>query len=158
MTDSIPNGLVQLESLPGRRRVPAPQNRKRPVTVPPPVTPEVSIPATTIGAVPPPEAKSETDPLVVEPAPAVPVAASAASRAGPDRPLRATQVYLDGPADELLRRCSAAGLLQGSRDVTNSGVIRYALARLATQMTPEQVAEAMLNGDQALRRPGRRRI
>lgn len=153
MTDPIPNGLTQLESLTGRRRVPPPRNRKRPVTVPPPVTATPTAGPDEVAAPP----ARDTGP-VVELRPATAPSPSVGPRSERDRPLRATQVYVDGPADELLRRCSAAGLLQGSRDVTNSGVIRYALARLATQMTPEQVAEAMLSGDDSLRRPGRRRV
>jgi hypothetical protein len=76
----------------------------------------------------------------------------------PISPLRATQVYLDGDSDQFLRQCSAAGLIQGSRDVTNSGVIRYALSRLAAEMSHEEVALAMLDdNNSALRRPGRKR-
>lgn len=47
---------------------------------------------------------------------------------------------------------------RGSRDVTMSGVIRFALAQLAATKTPEEVAKSMLAGDTALRRPGRRRL
>ncbi len=154
MTEEIPNGLTQLESLAGRRRVPPPQNRKRPVTVPPAV-PET--PTSGPHGVAEPLQEPAAQQIVGQPTD-LPSSPSTGSHRERDRPLRATQVYLDEPADELLRRCSSAGLLQGSRDVTNSGVIRYALARLAAQMTAEQIAEAMLSGDVALRRPGRRRL
>lgn len=153
MTEAIPNGLTQLESLAGRRRVPPPQNRKRPVTVPPAV-PETPTSGPRVAE---PLQEPAAQQIVGQPTD-LPSSSSTGSHRERDRPLRATQVYLDEPADELLRRCGSAGLLQGSRDVTNSGVIRYALARLAAQMTAEQVAEAMLSGDVALRRPGRRRL
>lgn len=140
MTDAaIENGLLDLEQR-SSRRAPIPRHPKRAVVVPP------SPPA-------------QPAPAVVEvrerrpeqrPAPAREPRAQSS--------LRATQVYLDGDCDDFLRRCSAAGLIRGSRDVTNSGVIRYALSRLAAEMDPDDVALAMLDGrSPALRRPGRKR-
>jgi hypothetical protein len=55
-------------------------------------------------------------------------------------------------------RTTASTAIEGSRDVTMSGVIRFALAQLAATKTPEEVAKSMLAGDTALRRPGRRRL
>lgn len=110
------------------RRAPAPRHPKRPVEIPP-------APA---AAPVPPRAAAE------------PVVRSTA-------PLRATQIYLDEESDDFLRRCGAAGLIQGSRDVTNSGVIRYLLAKAAAESAPDEIARALLDNSASLRRPGRRR-
>jgi len=148
----IENGLSELESR--RRNRPAPQHPKRPVVVPPP-------------AVILPEALPSDDELVrVAPAAAAPLrsapvespARAVVPRRAAASPVRATQVYLDEETMDFLRTCSAAGLMAGSRDVTNSGVIRYAVARLAGQLNPEQVADALLNDSNTARRsPGRPR-
>ena len=148
MTETIENGLLDLEqrTSQGSRRTPPPRHPKRAVEVPPPPPPVESAP---------PEASSVVDvrkKALEEAAPAVPVLAPRNLS-----PLRATQVYLDPESDAFLRRCGAAGLIKGSRDITNSGVIRYALARLAAEISPDEIAEAMLDGDSALRRPGRKR-
>lgn len=134
----IENGLSQLESR--RRSRPAPQHPKRPVQVPPPLTAPVQA------------ISDQADPVPL-PAPATPL---------PPRrtlaPVKATQVYLDEPTMDVLRRCGAAGLIAGSRDVTNSGVIRFAVARLVEQLSPEQIAEHMLDDSNTARRsPGRQR-
>jgi len=134
----IENGLSQLESR--RRSRPAPHHPKRPVQVPPLVTAPVKA------------VTDRTDPVRL-PAPATPLASRPALA-----PLKATQVYLDEPTMDVLRRCGAAGLIAGSRDVTNSGVIRFAVARLVEQLSPEQIAEAMLDDSNTARRsPGRQR-
>lgn len=133
----IENGLSQLESR--RRSRPAPQHPKRPVQVPPPL---IAAPA-----------QQEDQPIDRVPPPVTPVAARPVFA-----PVKATQVYLDEPTMDVLRRCGAAGLIAGSRDVTNSGVIRYAVARLAAQLSPDQIAEAMLDDSNTARRsPGRQR-
>ena len=149
MTETIENGLLDLEQRTSQnpRRTPPPRHPKRPVEVPPP-----SLPVTSIQPKAPEvvdvreEALGDQGQSTPDPAPR-----------GPS-PLRATQVYLDGENDDFLRRCSAAGLIKGSRDVTNSGVIRFALCRLAAEMAPDEVALAMLDGNSALRRPGRKRV
>ena len=125
----IENGLLDLEQR--TRRAPAPRHPKRAVEIPPPPASE---PRTTAAA-PPERAVRHTQPP----------------------PLRATQIYLDGESDDFLRRCGAAGLIQGSRDVTNSGVIRYLLAKAAAETTPDEIARALLDNSASLRRPGRRR-
>jgi len=133
----IENGLSQLESR--RRSRPAPQHPKRPVQVPPPAAATIQ-PAT--------QRADQT------PTPATPAPASRRALA----PVKATQVYLDEPTMDVLRRCGAAGLIAGTRDVTNSGVIRFAVARLAEQLNPEQITEAMLDDSNTARRsPGRQR-
>ena len=133
----IENGLSQLESR--RRSRPAPQHAKRPVQVPPPAAATIE-PAT--------QRTNQVSP---------PTAAPLASRRAL-APVKATQVYLDEPTMGVLRRCGAAGLIAGSRDVTNSGVIRFAVARLVEQLSPEQIAEAMLDDSNTARRsPGRQR-
>jgi len=147
VTETIENGLLDLEQRSqSSRRTPAPRHPKRDVEIPPPpvptATPEptaVSKPAKVVDV-------RQSDPQQ-QPVPASRKASL----------LRATQVYLDEDSDQFLRRCGAAGLIQGSRDVTNSGVIRYALSRLAAETDPEEVAVAMLDDSPSLRRPGRKR-
>ena len=134
----IENGLSQLENR--RRSRPAPQHPKRPVQVPPPVSAPVRA------------VTDRTDPMHL-PAEA-PLLASRPALG----PVKATQVYLDELTMDALRRCGAAGLIAGSRDVTNSGVIRFAVARLVEQLSPEQIAGAMLDDSNTARRsPGRQR-
>lgn len=143
---TIENGLLTLETQAGGRprRQPPPRHAKRSVEVPPPPT-----------AVQQPS--PQTEPVPAEVLDLRPEAEAAPPRTEPD-PLRPTQVHLDSSSQDFLRRCGAAGLLQGSRDVTMSGVIRFALGQLAASSSPEDVARAMLAGDSALRRPGRRRL
>lgn len=132
----IENGLSQLESR--RRSRPAPQHPKRPVQVPP-------MAETTQAATRADGASLQTPSKLL------------VSRRSP-APVKATQVYLDEPTMNVLRRCGAAGLIAGSRDVTNSGVIRFAVGLLADQFSPEQIAEAMLDDSNTARRsPGRQR-
>lgn len=149
----IENGLSELESR--RRTRPAPQHPKRPVVVPPPavVLPESPTSDDELVRVAP---VSATAPL--RSAPAESRARAVVPRRAVASPVRATQVYLDEETMDFLRTCSAAGLMAGSRDVTNSGVIRYAVARLAGQLNPEQVADALLDDSNTARRsPGRAR-
>ena len=143
---TIENGLLTLETQAGGRprRQPPPRHAKRSVEVPPP-PPAVEQPS------------PQTEPVPAEVLDLRPEAEAAPPRTEPD-PLRPTQVHLDSSSQDFLRRCGAAGLLQGSRDVTMSGVIRFALGQLAASSSPEDVARAMLAGDSALRRPGRRRL
>jgi len=142
----IENGLLQLESR--RRSRPTPQHPKRPVQVPPPIVATIQ-PAT--------QRADQMPPPTPTPTPATPPTPALASRRAL-APVKATQVYLDEPTMDVLRRCGAAGLIAGTRDVTNSGVIRFAVARLAEQLNPEQIAEAMLDDSNTARRsPGRQR-
>jgi len=144
---TIENGLLTLETQAGgrSRRQPPPRHAKRSVEVPPP-PPAAEQPSPQTEPVPAEVLDLRRETEVV-----------AAHRTEPD-PLRPTQVHLDSSSQDFLRRCGAAGLLQGSRDVTMSGVIRFALGQLAASSSPEDVARAMLAGDSALRRPGRRRL
>lgn len=144
VTETIENGLLDLEQRSqSSRRTPPPRHPKRDVEIPPPpVAAEptaVSKPSKVLDVR---ERQSQDQPVQAP---------------RKTSPLRATQVYLDEDSDQFLRRCGAAGLIQGSRDVTNSGVIRYALSRLAVEMDPDEVAVAMLDDNSALRRPGRKR-
>lgn len=148
MTETIENGLLDLEQRTSQasRRTPPPRHLKRAVEVPPPPPPAKSVSSETPSVVDVRKKAPES------PAQVAPVAPSRNSS-----PLRATQVYLDPESDDFLRRCGAAGLIKGTRDITNSGVIRYALGRLAAEASPDEIADAMLDNSSALRRPGRKR-
>lgn len=151
----IENGLSELESR--RRTRPAPQHPKRPVVVPPPPAVVSLVEA----------AVSEDDlswdapgaaAIPARPVPAKSPVPPPGARRAVASPVRATQVYLDEETMDFLRRCSAAGLMAGSRDVTNSGVIRHAVARLSAQLDPEEVADVLLDDSNTARRsPGRAR-
>ena len=144
---TIENGLTALEAQTdarSQRRQPPPRHPKRSVKVPP-----LAAAAETARAN---SAEAEAAALSQE----VP-AQQPAAKSDPTA-LRPTQVHLDASNQDFLRQCGAAGLLEGSRDVTMSGVIRFALTQLAVSKGPKEVARAMLAGDAALRRPGRRRL
>ena len=145
---TIENGLTALEAQTdarSQRRQPPPRHPKRSVKVPP-----LAAAAETA------RADNSTDAEAVALSQEVP-AQQPTAKSDPTA-LRPTQVHLDAANQDFLRRCGAAGLLEGSRDVTMSGVIRFALTQLAVSKTPKEVARAMLAGDAALRRPGRRRL
>jgi len=147
---TIENGLTALEAQTdarSQRRQPPPRHPKRSVKVPP-----LAAAAETSRADNTTDTDADADAL----SQAVP-AQQLAAKSDPTA-LRPTQVHLDAANQDFLRRCGAAGLLEGSRDVTMSGVIRFALTQLAVSKTPKEVARAMLAGDTALRRPGRRRL
>ena len=132
----IKSGLLDMET---RSRAPRPRNPKLEIAVPPP-------PPTLVPAV-------DTTPMD---APATEDAAAAAAPQrlrAPARPtVRGVQIYLDGEADQVLRACREAG------EVSNSAVIRLALAELAARRTPEEIVRILLFGDNpAHRAPGRKR-
>jgi len=62
-----------------------------------------------------------------------------------DGPLRAAQVYFDGTTDDHLRRIRAAALVGGS-DVTNSAVVRRAVAELVERHGHDGIV-ALLSDD-----------
>lgn len=72
-------------------------------------------------------------------------------------PLRATQVLLDETADNFISQVVGMAIAAGVKDITLSGIIRYALHRLGSDMQPEEVINAMLETPAVLRHPGRRR-
>lgn len=96
-------------------------------------------------------------PVTVPPAPTVPEPA-AESPAAPKRlraaarpTVRGVQVYLDAEADRILRECRDAG------EVSNSAVMRLALATLRAQMSPQEIVRTLLIDDNPARRsPGRK--
>ncbi len=67
-----------------------------------------------------------------------------------DGPLRAAQVYFDGTTDDHLRRIRAAALVGGS-DVTNSAVVRRAVAELVERHGHDGIV-ALLSDDPRTRR------
>jgi len=133
----IKSGLLDMET---RSRAPRPRKPKLEIAVPPP-PPPILVPAVDTT---PMDAPATED--------AAPAAAPQRLRA-PARPtVRGVQIYLDGEADQVLRACREAG------EVSNSAVIRLALAELAARRTPEEIVRILLFGDNpAHRAPGRKR-
>lgn len=135
----IKSGLLDMES---RSRAPRPRNPKLEIAVPPPppVPPPILVPAV------------DTTPMDAPATEGAPAAAPHRLRA-PARPtVRGVQIYLDSEADQVLRACREAG------EVSNSAVMRLALAELAARRTPEEIVRILLFGDNpAHRAPGRKR-
>jgi hypothetical protein len=71
-------------------------------------------------------------------------------------PLRPAQLYLDGTTDDHLRRIKAAALVEGS-DVTNSAVVRRAVAELVERYGYEGVVRLIYNDPRTQRGKGRPR-
>ena len=132
----IKSGLLDMEA---RSRAPRPRNPKLEIVVPPP--PPTLVPAVDTTPMDAPAKEG-----------AAPAAAPQRLRA-PARPtVRGVQIYLDGEADQVLRACREAG------EVSNSAVIRLALAELVARRTPEEIVRILLFGDNpAHRAPGRKR-
>ena len=71
--------------------------------------------------------------------------------------LRATQVLLDEVADSFISQVIGTAYSAEVKDISLSGIIRFALHRLNAEMSHEEVINAMLENPSALRHPGRRR-
>jgi len=71
-------------------------------------------------------------------------------------PLRAAQFYVDGESDEYLRKVRAEALAR-RLDVTASAVVRLALHRLMSELTPQQVADQLTEPPAWQEGVGRRR-
>jgi hypothetical protein len=67
-----------------------------------------------------------------------------------DGPLRPAQLYLDAATDNHLRRIKAAALVEGS-DVTNSAVVRRAVAELVERYDYDGIVK-LLDGDPRIER------
>ncbi|BDB63478.1 hypothetical protein RDE2_52720 (plasmid) [Rhodococcus sp. RDE2] len=147
--------------------VPPPMHRARttPVTFPKSeaqvATPEAAPAEPAPTAAPEPAATPTTTPPSPAPssAPKTPAktsrAASTPSEATPDEnPLMPATVYLTAENDDFLEDVKRAGRRsQPKIDANRAAVVRLALARLADQMTPEQVAQEL--AARAGRRPGK---
>jgi len=70
--------------------------------------------------------------------------------------LRAAQFYVDGESDEYLRKVRAEALAR-RLDVTASAVVRLALHRLMSELTPQQVADQLTEPPAWQEGVGRRR-
>jgi hypothetical protein len=70
--------------------------------------------------------------------------------------LRLGQFYLDPAADQWIRAVRLAAMQQGE-DITGSAVVRWAIARAAGEVTPEQVIQELLAAPQHRAGPGRPR-
>jgi hypothetical protein len=73
-----------------------------------------------------------------------------------DGPLRAAQLYLDPTTDDHLRRIKAAALVEGS-DVTNSAVVRRAVAELVDRYGYDGIVGLIDNDPRTARGKGRPR-
>ena len=73
-----------------------------------------------------------------------------------DGPLRAAQLYLDPATDDHLRRIKAAALVEGS-DVTNSAVVRRAVAELVDRYGYDGIVSLIDNDPRTARGKGRPR-
>ena len=73
-----------------------------------------------------------------------------------DGPLRPAQLYLDPATDDHLRRIKAAALLEGS-DVTNSAVVRRAVAELVDRYGYDGIVGLIVNDPRTARGKGRPR-
>lgn len=123
------------------RRLPPPRNapRTQPVVAP---------------AAAPAPATVETPPVVEStpaPKPVAPVQQPApkAAEVKPSQveaqPLEKASIYLDPQSDEFLESARIAGRRSKPRvDASRSAVVRLALARLAEQMTPDQVVRELV--------------
>lgn len=70
--------------------------------------------------------------------------------------LRLGQFYLDPASDQWIRAVRLAAMQQGE-DITGSAVVRWAIARVAGEVTPEQVIDELLAAPQRRAGPGRPR-
>ena len=73
-----------------------------------------------------------------------------------DGPLRPAQLYLDPTTDDHLRRIKAAALVEGS-DVTNSAVVRRAVAELVDRYGYDGIVRLIDNDPRTARGKGRPR-
>jgi hypothetical protein len=178
---TVTNGLDALDA-DYQQKTAALRNRP-PRPVPPPKyartdRPEAAQPATNLSvAEPAPSAAvstSDKEPAAVAPhEPAALPAATPQKPAGASRrsqpseraraaveadqgPLRPAQLYLDGTTDDHLRRIKAAALVEGS-DVTNSAVVRRAVAELVERYGYEGVVRLIYNDPRTQRGKGRPR-
>jgi len=147
------DGLAALDAKRNRtgRRLPPPRNapRTQPVVAPAPATVETS-PVVESPPAPKPFAP------VQRPAPKVTEAKPAQVEAQP--PLEKASIYLDPQSDEFLESARIAGRRSKPRvDASRSAVVRLALARLAEQMTPDQVVRELVLRAPAHTGEGRRR-
>lgn len=132
------------------RRLPPPRNapRTQPVVAPAPATGETS---------PVVESPPSPKPVAPVPPPAPKVAEVKPSQVEA-QPLEKASIYLDPQSDEFLESARIAGRRSKPRvDASRSAVVRLALARLAAQMTPDQVVRELVLRAPAHTGEGRRR-
>jgi hypothetical protein len=145
-----------LSALQGRRQAAA---ARRGRALPPPKHPRREPPAREPGGEDRAEVPTPEEP--VTPAePASPPARSAPPELGRGRRggagLRLGQFYLDPATDQWIRAVRMAAM-QAGEDVTGSAVVRWAIARAASEVTPEQVLHELLAAPQHRAGPGRPR-
>jgi len=70
--------------------------------------------------------------------------------------LRLGQFYLDPASDQWIRAVRLAAM-QAGEDITGSAVVRWAIARAAGEVTPEQVIHELLAAPLHRTGPGRPR-
>lgn len=134
------------------RRLPPPRNapRTQPVVAPAPAPATVETPSVV-------ESPPAPKPVAPVQQPAPKVAEVKPSRAEA-QPLEKASIYLDPQGDEFLEAARIAGRRSKPRvDASRSAVVRLALARLAEQMTPDQVVRELVLRAPAHTGEGRRR-
>ncbi|MCZ9635090.1 hypothetical protein [Rhodococcus sp. BH5] len=150
------DGLAALDAKRTRvgRRLPPPRNapRTQPVVAPAPAPTPATVeapPVVELPLTPKPVAP------VQQPAPKVAEAKPLQVEA---QPLEKASIYLDPQSDEFLESARIAGRRSKPRvDASRSAVVRLALARLAEQMTPDQVVRELVLRAPAHTGEGRRR-
>lgn len=136
------------------RRLPPPRNapRTQPVVAAAPAPAPATV-ETSPGVESPPAPK----PVAPVPQPAPKVAEVKPSQVEA-QPLEKASIYLDPQSDEFLESARIAGRRSKPRvDASRSAVVRLALARLAEQMTPDQVVRELVLRAPAHTGEGRRR-
>jgi hypothetical protein len=105
-----------------------------------------------------PEASAAAEPAIPPrsqaPARSTPLQQGRGRRGGAG--LRLGQFYLDPATDQWIRAVRLAAMQQG-QDITGSAVVRWAIARAADEVTPEQVIQELLAAPQHRTGPGRPR-
>lgn len=147
---SVPDGLSALQ---GRRTAAAARRGRQ---MPPPRHPRRDPPART----PDEDAAPDEAAAAAKPATAPAVRPAGEERQGRSRRggagLRLGQFYLDPAADGWVREVRLTAMQRGE-DITGSAVVRWAIARAAGALTPEQVVEELLSAEQRRSGPGRPR-
>lgn len=167
---TVLNGLNALDA--DRQQKTANRRKARPVPPPKKYTPATETPPAPLEAVQPEPVTEALEVIDVrdepETAPEPPVRAAkpakrpASGRAADkapavdDGPLRPAQLYLDATTDDHLRRIKAAALVEGS-DVTNSAVVRRAVAELVERHGYDGIVRLIDNDPRTARGKGRPR-
>lgn len=143
------------------------QNKRATRHIPPPRNPPRTSPVSLAVATPAAE-EPETSLRQPEPAPPLtrshtlpPVAAESEPVAAglSEEPLTKVSIYVDPSSDEFLESVRSAGRRSRPKiDASRSAVVRFALAQLASAMTPEEIAQTLQQQAGHYGGTGRRRL